>query len=190
MRRLRIYINDDDDDFQKVASRMGYIRTDSCESMSHFSIPAPFPAASLPPGFRLKSLTEDNDLRKVDRVLWRGFDHGDEPPDDGIEDRKFMQSAPNYMTDLNIVVEAPNGNFVSYCGMWYESVNRISYVEPVATDPDYRRMGLAKAAILEGIRRCGECGATVSYVGSTLPTYLSLGFRQIYNCSLWQREWS
>lgn len=40
------------------------------------------------------------------------------------------------------------------------------YVEPVATDPDYRRMDLGKAAVLEGIRRCGELGAEVAYVGS------------------------
>lgn len=26
--------------------------------------------------------------------------------------------------------------------------NKVAYVEPVATDPDYRRMGLGKAAVL------------------------------------------
>jgi len=190
VRRLRLHINDEDDDFQKLASEMGYVKGDGCESMSHFPIPVPFPAVPLPAGFRLKSLAEDNDLRKLNRALWRGFDHGDEPPDDAIEDRKFMQAAPNYRKDLNIVVEAPDGNFVSYCGMWYEPVHSIAYVEPVATDPDYRRMGLASAAVLEGIRRCGEQGATVAYVGAIRPIYLSIGFRQIYNCSAWQREWT
>jgi hypothetical protein len=48
-----------------------------------------------------------------------------------------MQSAPNYRKDLNVVVEAPDGNFVSYCGVWYEPENALAYVEPVATDPDY-----------------------------------------------------
>ena len=71
--------------------------------------------------------------------------------------------------NLNVVVEAPGGNFVSYCGMWFEPVNRIAYVEPVATDPDYRRMGLGRAAVLEGVRRCGERGATVAYVGTAMP---------------------
>ena len=188
--RLRVHINDEDDVFQRVALEMGYMRGDGCESMSHFLIPAPFPAAPLPPGFRLKSLTEDNDLRKVDRVLWRGFDHGDEPRDDGIEDRAFMQSAPNYRKDLNIVVEAPDGNFVSYCGMWYEPMHSVAYVEPVATDPDYRRMGLGRAAVWEGVRRCGEMGATVAYVGSTKPFYLSLGFRLAYSSPLWERRWT
>ncbi|MHC4973089.1 MAG: GNAT family N-acetyltransferase [Planctomycetota bacterium] len=188
VRRLRVFIDDEDDDFQRVAAAMGYRRGNGREPMSHFPIPAPFPAVPRPPGFRLKSLAEDNDLRKVDRVFWRGFGHGDEPPDGRIEDRKFMQSAPNYRKDLNIVVEAPDGHFVSYCGMWYEPVHSMAYVEPVATDPDYRRMGLGRAAVLEGVRRCGELGASVACVGTTLPFYRSLGFQLVYRSSAWHRE--
>jgi GNAT superfamily N-acetyltransferase len=186
---LEVYINDRDQRSQAAAAEMGYSKLDKGEAMSDMIIPDPFPAISLPDGFRLKSLAEDNDLRKLDRALWRGFDHGDEPPDGGIEDRKFMQSAPNYNKDLQIAVEAPDGHFVSYCGMWYEPVHKIAYVEPVCTDPDYRRMGLGKAAVLEGIRRCGQLGAKVAYVGAIRPFYLSMGFKQIYNCSAWRREW-
>jgi len=186
---LRICINDWDNDFQDVAADMEYTKQTGFEAMSHFVIPDPFPEISLPNGFRLKSLAEDNDVRKIHRLLWRGFDHGGEPPDDDIEERKFMQSAPNFRRDLNIVVQAPDGSFVSYGGLWYEPVHKIAYVEPVCTDPDYRRMGLATAAVLEGIRRCGEQGATVAYVGAIKPVYLSMGFRQIYNRSVWRREW-
>lgn len=100
-----------------------------------------------------------------------------------------MQSAPNYRADLNMVVESPTGSFVSYCGMWYDPTHRIAYVEPVCTDPDFRRMGLATAAIREGIRRCGDQGATVAYVGATLPVYMAMGFRQIHNWPRWRREW-
>lgn len=101
-----------------------------------------------------------------------------------------MQSAPNYRKDLNIVVEAPDGNFVAYCGMWLQLEHSLAYVEPVATDPAYRRMGLGAAAVLEGIRRSGECGATEAWVGSTQPFYQSLGFQQAYASSVWRREWA
>ncbi len=190
VRHLRVYINDRDEAFQRLTRERGYTKGGGSEPMSTFVIPDPFPPIDLPDGFRLKSLTEDNDLQEVDRVLWRGFGHGDEPPKGGIADRAFMQSAPNYRKDLNLVVEAPSGHFVAYCGMWYEPVHAIAYVEPVATDPDYRRMGLGRAAVLEGIRRCGALGASVAYVGSAMPFYLSLGFRQIYNRSAWQRAWA
>ena len=190
VRSLGVYINDWDCIFEGLASEMGYAKADRRVPMSRFAISDPFPPISLPAGFRLKSLAEENDLRKVDRVLWRGFDHGDEPPGDGIRDREFMQSAPNFRKDLNIVVEAPDGYIASYCGMWYEPVHALAYVEPVAIDPDYRRMGLGRAAVLEGIRRCGALGGTVACVGTAKPFYLPFGFRQVYNRSMWQREWA
>ena len=190
LRRLRIVINDRDDTFQRLAAERGYTKSGGSEPMSQFLIPDAFPPIALPDGFKLKSLAEDNDLREVDRLLWRGFGHGDEPPENGIADRRFIQSAPNYRKDLNVVVEAPGGHFVAYCGMWYEPVHAIAYVEPVATDPDYRRIGLGRAAVLDGIRRCGALGARVAYVGSAMPFYLSLGFREIYNRSFWERAWA
>jgi len=188
-RRLCIFINDKDDDFQAVAAEMGYVKGEGNEPMSYYTIPVPFPKISLPADFRLVSLAEDNNLRKVDHVLWRGFNHSGEPPEDGIKDREFMQSAPNYRKDLNIVVEAPSGDFVSYCGMWYDPEHKLAYVEPVATDPDYRRKGLGRAAVLEGIRCCGKQGARIACVGSNMPFYLSMGFCQVYAVSVWQREW-
>ena len=87
--------------------------------------------------------------------------------------------------NLKIVVAAPDGNFAAFCGMFYQPTHRYAYVEPVATDPDYRRLGLGKAAVLEGIRRCADLGATTAYVGSDLPFYLAIGFKVIYTSDCW-----
>jgi predicted N-acetyltransferase YhbS len=188
-RLLRAYVKDFDKDFQALVRDGGYeIDQDWARPMSQFRIPDPFPDIELPEGFRLKSLADDNDLRKVHRVLWRGFNHEGEPPEEGIVDRKKMQSTPNFRKDLTIVVEAPDGNFVSFCGMWYEATNRIAYVEPVATDPDYRRMGLGRAAVWEGIRRCGAEGATVAYVGSDQLFYKALGFETLFTSNCWVKD--
>jgi predicted N-acetyltransferase YhbS len=85
------------------------------------------------------------------------------------------------------VVRAANGDFVAYGGLWYDALNRLAYVEPVATDPDFRRLGLGRAAVLEGIRRCGAMGATVAYVGSDLDFYRALGFRKLYTSRCWTK---
>ena len=186
---LQVFINANDDEFKAIAEDQGFHKEETHqEVMSQFKIVDPFPGITVPEGFRLKSLQEDNDLNKIHRVLHRGFNHPGEPPPDEIEGRKKMQAAPNFRKDLTIVVEAPDGNFVSFCGMWYEASNKIAYVEPVATDPDYRRMGLGKAAVLEGIRRCGELGATVAFVGSEQQFYISMGFRKIFTCNLWTKR--
>jgi len=183
---LHVYINDFDQDFEGLASSRGYQATEqSSRPLSELCIPGTIPGIDLPQGFRLKSLADDNDLRKVHRALWRGFDHEGEPPDEGIEDRRKMQSSPRFRKDLTIVVEAPTGDFVSFCGMWYEGGNRIAYIEPLATDPDFRQMGLGKAAVWEGIRRCKGLGAAVAYVGSDQEFYKAIGFARRFASRCW-----
>lgn len=185
-RYLKVFVNDFDAAFEAEVSSRGYTRDPGANRpLSEFVIPDPFPPIALPAGFRLKSLADDNDLVKVDRVLWRGFDHPGEPPTDGVEGRKRMQSGPHFRQDLTIVVEASNGAFVAFSGLWFEPVNRFGYVEPVATDPDFRRMGLGTAAVLEGIRRCGELGAKLAYVATDKPFYLAMGFKKLYTQNCW-----
>jgi predicted N-acetyltransferase YhbS len=84
-----------------------------------------------------------------------------------------------------VVEHTATGKFVSFSGTWYEAVNKIAYVEPVATDPDFRRMGLGKAAVLEGIRRCGALGATVAFVGSDQEFYKAIGFTHLWSSNPW-----
>jgi len=185
-RYIKAYVNDFDTSFERLVRSRGYeSEAASHRPMCQFVIPDPFPPIHLPDGFRLKSLADDNDLAKIDRVLWRGFNHPGEPPADGIEDRKKMQSGPHFRKDLTIVVEAPDGAFAAFGGLWFDPVNKLGYVEPVATDPDYRRMGLGKAAVLEGIRRCGELGAAVAYVGTDMSFYVTMGFKKLFTLNCW-----
>lgn len=187
---LCAYVNDSDAEFLSLVKERGYKRdTDVGRPMTKFNIPDPFPQIILPVGFRLTSLAEDCDWAKVHRVLWRGFDHGDDVPmnEEEFESRRMMFDTPKARRDLKIAVAAPDGNFVAFCGMFYEPAGRFAYVEPVATDPDYRRMGLGKAAVLEGIRRCAELGADTAYVGNELPIYTSIGFKKIYTSECWVR---
>lgn len=57
-------------------------------------------------------------------------------------------------------------------------------MEPVATDPDYRKLGLGKAAALEGVKRCRDLGAKVAFVGSSQQFYYNIGFRP-YSTKTW-----
>lgn len=185
---LRAYVPDFDAALERTVIRRDYSADpDWDRPISQLVIPDPFPVIRLPAGFRLTSLAEENDLVKLDRVLWRGFNHPGEPPADGIEDRKKMQSGPHFRKDLNIAAVAPSGVFVAFSGLWFDLHNCFGYVEPVATDPDYRRMGLGAAAVLEGIRRCGELSAAVAYVGSDQPFYLAMGFSILYTLKCWIR---
>ena len=185
---LQVYVSETDEEFLSLLKARGYTRDDEgTRPMYKFVIPDPYPVITLPKGFQLKSLADECNWAKVHRVIWRGFNHAGEPPtgEDELKSRRKMFETHTARHDLKIVVEAPNGDFVSFCGMFYEPTHKYAYVEPVATDPDYRRMGLGKAAVLEGIRRCGALGATVAYVGSDQEFYQALGFKKVFNNECW-----
>lgn len=187
---LCAYVNDNNAEFISLVKERGYQHDpEGDRPMAKFDASKPFPPIALPDGFQLKSLADDPDWAKVHRVLWRGFDHGDDVPmnEDEFESRRQMFDTPKARRDLKVVVEAPDGNFAAFCGVFYEPTGRFAYVEPLATDPDYRRMGLGKAAVLEGIRRCASLGATAAYVGSDLPIYMAIGFKVIYTSQCWKK---
>jgi len=188
---LCAFVNDDDAEFSALVKARGYEKKpDWNRPVAKLEIPNPFPRIALPEGFRLTSLAEECDWAKVHRALWRGFDNEGEPPmdDEELESRRKMFDTPKARRELKIAAVAPDGEFVAFCGMFYEPTSRYAYVEPVATDPAYRRLGLGKAAVLEGIRRCGELGATVAYVGSDQEFYLSMGFEVIYTSECWLKH--
>jgi GNAT superfamily N-acetyltransferase len=187
---ISVYINKDDTDFQTLAASRGYIKeAQNNRPMAYFEIPDPFAPISLPPGFQLISLADECDWGKVHRVMWRGFNHPGEPPagEDELQSRQKMFDTPSARRDLKIVVKAPDGDFVAFCGMFYQPTNHFAYVEPVATDPAYRRLGLGKAAVLEGIRRCAALGANSAYVGSDQAFYQAIGFHVFMVSECWTK---
>lgn len=182
------YCIDSDTAFAGELERRGYVRNPAEDRpMTGIDLSQEL-AYSVPPGFRVQSLADENDLQKIDRCLWRGFNHPGEPEGD-LDGRRKMQAGPGFRHDLSIVVVAPGGEYVSLSGAWHDKRCGFAYIEPVATDPDYRRMGLGRAAVYEGLRRCAAEGATVGYVGSNQQFYLALGFRPVNGELCWLRRW-
>jgi predicted N-acetyltransferase YhbS len=185
---VHVYIDDRDDELRAIATELGYEpKPDLAERTSTLGIPDPFPEIRVREGFRLQSLEDEFDVRKIHRVMHRGFGHVGEPPEDELDSRRRKLSAPGLRRDLTLVAVAPDGDYASFCGMWMDYDNRVCYIEPVATDPDYRRMGLGTAVVLEGLRRCGAEGATIAYVGSDQAFYESIGFAVTHSRTPWKK---
>jgi len=188
---LHVFVNNTHSEFTSLVKSRGYTHLPHEDRpLARFDIPDHFPEIILPEGFRLLSLKEEPDWAKVHKVMWRGFNHGDNPDMSfgEFEMRRKMFDTTTARRDLKVVVAAPDSEFVSICGMFYQPDGRYGYVEPVATDPEYRRMGLGKAAVLEGIRRCAESGAQEAFVGSNQLFYLALGFEVQYVSQCWQKQ--
>ena len=186
---LGMDISEADEELRAIAQALGFTEGEKPECMSAMLKPEVFPEITLPTGYSIVSMAEENDLHKINRVLWRGFNHPGEPSESEIPGRIKSQSGPDFRKDITLAVKAPNGDFAAYCGMWYTPEIDYAVVEPVATDPDFRRMGLGKAVVLEGVRRCFAEGANAVYVGSGQQFYKDIGFKPIAATRRWTKIW-
>ncbi len=191
---FRVVIPDTDVRFQDIAAKEGYVATDRGEHDAVFYLDRTSAEYRLPERFRITDMQETYDLYEYRRILWKGFNHelkGEGPllysPEEA-QSAEMEMRRPHVDLELKIAVVAPDGHFASYCGMWYDKKAGFAVIEPVATDPDYRRMGLGRAVVLEGIRRVGTRGAP-DRPGRILPAVL-LQYRiaPFASASEWRRE--
>jgi len=190
--RVMVMIADDDSALQDIAARQGFTPTQEKEHDAVYPIGDLSDIRyHLPDGFNVVSMREGYDLFKYGQVLWKGFGHeadGEGPFVWKEEDRPLWElgfKRPHVNLDIKIAVTAPNGEFASYCGMWHDPESQSALVEPVATDLAYRKMGLGRAAVLEGILRCGRLGAKRAYVGSSQQFYYQIGFKPYATATFW-----
>ena len=89
---------------------------------------------------------------------------------------------------MTTVIKAPDGDYACFAGMWFDERNNYAYLEPLATVPAYRRMGLAKAALVEAMEKTKELGAAYCF-GGVPEFYAALGFAAISQREMWKKEW-
>jgi ribosomal protein S18 acetylase RimI-like enzyme len=192
-RKLWIWVDEKDEIRQGILERRGYARHDGAITEAHYRfrpLSRPIPAVPVAAGYTVRSLGGVEEFPARTYVSWQAF-HPDEP-DEGYEGWEWyhnIQRAPLYRRDLDIVAVAADGEFASFCTVWFDDVTRSGVFEPVGTAPAHQRRGLGKAVMCEGLRRLQRLGATMAYVGSYTPPahalYASVGFRDYDLFELW-----
>lgn len=177
-------INDADRPFQKIAHAQGFIPIQECEKTTAIDISNEI-TYTIPNGFSIHSLSDGFDNYKLNRCKYRGFNVGQEMPEGESEARNADYSGPNLNKNIHIYLTAPNGEYAAYCGSWYDRETDYAYIEPVCTDPSYRKMGCGKAAVLEAVKRCGQLGAKRAFVISSQQFYYNIGFYPYCNYTWW-----
>ncbi len=186
---IRISLPDGDLGYQQAAAERGFIATTRKSSVAR--IDAANISVDLPEGYRIMSFDDDSfDADKYYDAIWKGFDNQRERNETEklSMERREEFGAPHFARDLRVLVVAPNGDYASHCGMWCLPGSDYAYVEPVFTLPEYRKMGLGRAAVLEGVKRCSRLGANYALVGSSQQFYYSIGFYPIQNETWWVRK--
>src|SRR5260370_16364202 len=94
-----------------------------------------------------------------------------------------MRGVAGFRADVDLVAVLPDGAFAAYAICWFDPVNHSGLFEPVGTGAAFRRRGLGKAVVCEGLRRLRATGARTAIVCCTggnaaaRALYEAAGFR-------------
>ncbi len=142
----------------------------------------PIPEPRVPAGWTVRPVGDEAewaDRAKLHREVWNPSKHT-------LEAYRRLRTAPSYRPDLDIVAVAPDGTLASYCIIWHDPGNQIGQLEPVGTHPDFRRQGLSRAVLYEGLRRLQALGAHTAWVSTgaqsdrAIGLYEAVGFRILF----------
>ena len=190
---LSIWVAEKETAKKEILENMGYKMID-ISPVRIFPYEKTFPHGFLPKDFSIISLNDEDFPKKVHSCLWKGFDRGPNVEDDpksvyNTDGRILMQNGPTFRKDLTTIIKAPDGEYACYAGMRIDDKNHYAYLEPLATIPEYRGMGLASIAITEAMKKTKLLGAKYCFGGSG-KFYINYGFEVLTNIEIWKKEWS
>lgn len=157
----------------------------------------------LPEGFRFVD-PGNCDPVMLSRCFWKGFGHAERAPFENWAERvvgeewgaqrsyygvlgECLAPAPHSTHEYDVIIADGAGEYACFSGMWWVAQNRLAYMEPLCTVPEYRRMGLAEAALSAHVRRLRTLGARFM-TGGDNPFYRKIGFDREIRSQKWRRK--
>ena len=146
----------------------------------------------IPPGFNLRPLAGESEVAAY--VDLQRLVFGTENMTVDWRSRTLRQ--PQYLPDLDLVIEAPDGRLAAFCIAWLDLQRTppAGQIEPLGVHPDYQRLGLGSAILSEALCRLQQHGAQDIFVETdkqrnpALTLYQSVGFRVIKDVLVYRIE--
>ena len=181
----KLCIPKDDITISSFLIERGYKKTDNRSRTMIKSYPMEPEAVILPDGFTIR------DARTVP-PFYTALAHNHSfryyQDNDGCE-KGFakIRTMPDYKPELDLVLFDSEGQPAGLANFWISEKSKTASLEPLGTVWWYRRMGLGKALITEGINRTRSYGCT-QLIGGDQQFYWDLGFEQKAEHFFW--HWS
>lgn len=184
-----------DDDASQMAAleRRGFQRHRRSGFLWLRSLDGTLPVFPLPPGFAVRSVDGPAEVEQ------RAAAHRDAFHPSRITDQHYLRlmQTPGYVPHFDLVAVGPDGTFQAFCLGWLDATNKVGEFEPVGTRSAYRRRGMARALMREGLGRMQEAGAESVVVGpvyadnsAAVSLYQSLGLRPIKQVFAYEKSTS
>ena len=181
----KLCIPKDDITISSFLIERGYKKTDNRSRTMIKSYPMEPEAVILPDGFTIRDA-------KTVPPFYTALAHNHSfryyQDNDGCE-KGFakIRTMPDYKPELDLVLFDPEGQPAGLANFWISEKSKTASLEPLGTVWWYRRMGLGKALITEGINRTRSYGCT-QLIGGDQQFYRDLGFEQKAEHFFW--HWS
>ena len=154
----------------QLLQEKGFEQKQRCASVLSLDLSNPL-VYCLPDGYTMSPREFAADPWQYQLVIHRGFDNDGTPEK---WDAELLKRIPHTNDALKTFAIA-NREYCAHCGLWY-TTGDTAYVEPVATVPEHRKRGLAKAVVYEACSRAHALGAKRAIVLSDQAFYFRIGF--------------
>lgn len=177
--------------FEEVLAEKSYARTESTYLHHVRELDGALSRdLSVPEGFELRAIRGPEEHAVRAAVHRRAFEST------RVSDASYLNlmSSVDYDPAFDIVaVDTKTNTFAAFALGWLDAENRTGELEPVGTDPNYRRLGLGQITSAHALDALHRRGAKTGIIYSTgdghaaRSLYGSLGFRVVDHSRGWRR---
>lgn len=145
----------------------------------------------LPEGFHFVN-PQKCDPVKLAICTWKGFNHEDKGAFENWQEEEqatpwnpakayngilssTIAPSPHATNEYNVIIANEQEEYVCFSGMWWVPKNKLAYMEPLCTIPEYRRKGLAAAALAKHYSHLKPFGAEIMTGGFDI-FYSKIGY--------------
>lgn len=186
--KLRTKSRDDKSDRRLLLEKQGFTTERSFLTMA-CSLEETLSSCALPPGFTLKQVSWEQDLKAWVELFNESFiDHWNHH-DLTVATARYWLNRPHYRPELNLIAVAPNGTLAAFCigyiNQEENAHNRCSegWIKLLGTRRGFRKLGLGRAILLAQMRQLKAVGIEQVKLGvdaqsltSATRLYQSVGF--------------
>lgn len=156
-----VEFQDDDQARRQLVEERGFLHDegDRCVLLQH-ALADLAPVPTLPTGFMLRPLAGAQEAAAYAEVHRAAFESTSMTP----EWRARTIRMPQYRSELELVVTAPDGSLAGFCIGWLVPERRVAQIEPIGVHPRFQRLGLGRILLLEMLRRFKAQGASSAII--------------------------